>query len=161
MSSSENPLTGVTKIEKRDTNGFDVMDFLDSILEDRSSLKNDEESLGDLLAENTSGAISALPVSSDPWATERKSRASAYGINVEDYQGEDDDDIYKTDEIVYAILASANRTNGETTSSLQNSVPLLTPSAMLAANADESEDPNSTSSVGLFGRSFYSSLLEE
>jgi hypothetical protein len=137
------------------------MDFLDSILEDRSSLQNDEESLGNLLAENTSGAIAALPVSSDPWATERKSRAAAYGINVEDYAGEDDDDDYRTDEIVYAILASANRTNGESTSCLQNSVPLLTPSAMLAANVDETEDPHNSSSVGLFSRSFYSSLLEE
>jgi hypothetical protein len=161
MPSSEKRLTGATKTDRRDaqaSSGFDVMDFLDSILEDRNSLENEEERLDDLLAENTSGAIAALPVSSDPWATERKSRAAAYGINVEEYAGEDN---YRTDEVVYAILASASRTNGVSTSSLQTTVPLLTPSAMLAANVDEAEDPNGNSSVGLFNRSFYSSLLEE
>jgi hypothetical protein len=163
VSSSENPLTGVTKVERGDTSGFDVMDFLDSILEDRSSLEDDDESLGDLLAANSSGAILASSLSSDPWATERKSRASAYGISVEDYQGkdDDDDDVYKTDAIVYAMLASSSHVDGESATSLHNSVPLLTPSEMMATNADESEDPNITSSVGLFSRSFYSSFLEE
>jgi hypothetical protein len=99
-----------------------------------------------------------MPVSSDPWATERKSRASAYGIDVDDVAVADSEE-----DIVYAMLSSAvptNPTNGRnssSSSSLHNSVPLLTPSLLAADRIGDSEE-----STPLFKRgSFYSSLLQE
>lgn len=140
--------------------GFDVMDFLDNIFGDEEPLEKKDERLGDLLADKPSEPIGgALLVSSDPWATERRSRAAAYGIHVE---SEDDD---AKEDIVYAMLAplSASQTSGDNSNSgLQNSVPLLTPSAMLAANQVDSDDGEEPSSAPLFSRgSFYSSLLQE
>ena len=160
--SNQTPLMSADTQDSQISNGFDVMDFLDSILRDQEPLRKEEESLGDLLAEKATASIAAMPVSSDPWATERKSRAAAYGIHVED---EDDGADDTTDDIVYAMFASAvstNQTSGESSSSLHNSVPLLTPSAMLAANRVDSEDGEENSSAPLFNRgSFYSSLLKE
>jgi len=149
-----------TQESQFDNSGFDVMDFLGNIFGDEERLEKEEEKLGDLLSEKPSDPIGGMPIASDPWATERKSRAAAYGIHVE--HGADD----TSDDIVYAMLAaplSTNLTNGDSSSGgLQNSVPLLTPEAMLAANQADLEDGEERSSAPLFTRgSFYSSLIHE
>jgi hypothetical protein len=138
--------------------GFDVMDFLDNILGEQEPLPKEGPSLGDLLNKDAHDVGAAMPVSSDPWATERKSRASAYGIDVDDVAVADSEE-----DIVYAMLSSAvptNPTNGRnssSSSSLHNSVPLLTPSLLAADRIGDSEE-----STPLFKRgSFYSSLLQE
>ena len=156
LTSASPVLTSKMSLPSAEINsGFDVMDFLDNILGDQEPLPVEGESLGDLLTKETGSVGSAMPVSSDPWATERKSRASAYGIHVEDAVANAEEDI------VYAMMSSAvpsNQTNGENSSSLHNSVPLLTPS-LLAANQGGDGGEESTP---LFRRgSFYSSLLQE
>jgi len=70
--------------------GFDVMDFLDSILNDGNSVPQPPTSQPPLPPNDNqnpfvSGNPTPLPpLSSDPWATERQSRASAYGIAIDD-----------------------------------------------------------------------------
>ena len=61
--------------------GFDVMDFLDSILDDGGSGQEADQNQdpGMLLSET-----SDVPFLSNPWASERKSWAAAYGISFDD-----------------------------------------------------------------------------
>ena len=65
-----------------DESGFDVLDFLDGILNDTATRSSDEDAAQQLLP--------PLQVSENPWATPPedpgRSRAAAYGIAVEDEQ---------------------------------------------------------------------------
>ncbi len=93
-------------------NGFDVMDFLDSILDDGGPTEQGGEqtlSPSALLGGSAGGLLA-----SNPWATEHKSRASAYGIAFDDCDGGDE-------------------TN-------PGPIPLLTPAAILLAGQEEDGD---------------------
>jgi len=121
-------------------NGFNVMDFLDTILDEpqpdgEESPGSDDDKVGTSLP--FTGAFQ-----SDPWAAEKKSRASAYGIAVEESNDPTDEAA-----LVHALLAD-------------NSTPLLTPASILGATqtenagGDQEESRHRTSS-------FHQSLLEE
>ncbi len=109
---------------------FNVMDFLDNILNEGNTSETEES--GVILPEN-----SILPVSSNPWALGRQSRAAAYGINFEDgHQSEEESSAHNNHSV-----------------NADQPIPLLTPAAILSASRTEGDDA--------YDGSFYSSLLGE
>jgi hypothetical protein len=129
--------TSMAGFDVMDT-GFDVMDFLDGILND--TLPADEDGAnsdpGGLLveAQPVGQNSTVLPFSANPWAAldeGHQSRAAAYGISFEDEIGR-----------------TADQTN--------LNLPLLTPAAILAATslARDQDEPDTRGS-------FYATLLEE
>lgn len=104
-------------------NEFDVMDFLDSILDDGGS--QDQPS-----ALSPSGLLPGAadaPLMSNPWATEKKSsRAAAYGITVEESEGGDD--------------------------SHSGPFPLLTPAAILMSEYDETDGDEQDKAYTFYAR---------
>jgi hypothetical protein len=143
--------------------GFDVMDFLDGILNDSSTPADDDgvnTEPGSLLVAETQSAgqsSTVLPFSANnPWAPGNEghqSRAAAYGISFEE----------EMQRSAYQAAANLN-------------LPLLTPAALLSATSlSRDEDEPDLTSVAILSatsltrdegepdtrRSFYATLLEE
>jgi hypothetical protein len=125
-------------------NGFDVMDFLDSILNDGVSAEQETDQSQDpgMLLPGASDA----PLLSNPWASERKSRAAAYGISFDDV-----DDMSSEASPILNVRAATPTDEG---SSFGN-IPLLTPAAILLSGQEEEGDD----ADGV--HSFYASLMGE
>jgi len=124
--------------------GFNVMDFLDNILDETQHSPEDSSTvvasggLGEALSDHQSVesaesliATPVLSISSDPWANVPQSgedrissRAAAYGIAVE----AGDEGNYGGASIVQAFLASPDRRSDHASS---DAVPLLTPEAVM------------------------------
>jgi hypothetical protein len=118
--------------------GFDVMDFLDGILNDSPTGWDDDgvnTDHGSLLAAEAQPAgqsSTVLPFSANPWAFANEgnqSRAAAYGISFEE----------EMQRSAYQAAANLN-------------LPLLTPAALLSAASEDETDTRG---------SFYATLLEE
>jgi hypothetical protein len=127
-------------------NGFDVMDFLDSILNDGVSGEQEgdqNQDQGIMLPE-----ASDVPLLSNPWASERKSRAAAYGISFDDA----DDESSESSPIFNVRAATYLPTEEGPT---LGSIPLLTPAAILLSGQEEKGDEEHRV------HSFYTSLMEE
>ena len=136
--------------------GFNVMDFLDSILHDPNSCEDDEigaNSPRELLVENSvmmveplirGTVITALPLSVNPWAASGvSSRVAVYAV----------DDSPIDNGIVQAIFA-ASPTHENAEDPLEAlAVTLLTPSAFFTDNEHVDEEYNSGS--------FFANLLAE
>ena len=136
--------------------GFNVIDFLDSILHDPNSYEDAEfgaNSPRELLVENSvmmdesvvrGTVITALPLSVNPWAASgANSRVAVYAA----------DDSPVENGIVHAILA-ASPTHENTDDPLEAlAVTLLTPSAFFSDNEHNDEEYNSGS--------FFANLLGE
>jgi hypothetical protein len=145
------PITPLLDKRTMDTDGFDVMDFLDSILDDGNRDEEPEATAtggpggpggpGVLLP-----ASSTVPVLSNPWASETKSRASAYGISFDDNE---DVSSESTPDVVVRVDFAAD----DTSRGLAN-IPLLTPAAILSAGQDGAFSDDKQSS-------FYASLMGE
>jgi len=120
--------------QKFEMTGFDIMDFLDGILNEGSgSADIDGGDTGGLLAE-TQLPEQILPFSANPWAVEAEgyqSRAAAYGIAFEEESGRAAEQTEKID------------------------LPLLTPAAILTASKVDEEEETSGSG------SLYATLLVE
>ncbi|KAG7360129.1 hypothetical protein IV203_035228 [Nitzschia inconspicua] len=136
-------------LNEESQNGFDVMDFLDSILNEGGPLEDSEEpSVPNALL----GSIgNSTPVLANPWASENRSRASAYGIAF----NEDDDSISNDSTSSQKIEGISEEY--DSAARLGSSIPLLTPAAILNATGDSKEDDNGTS-VAI---SFFSDLVDE
>jgi hypothetical protein len=121
-------------------NGFDVMDFLDSILNDGSAGDTEQDQAagpGSLLA-NVSPNV---PLVANPWASDggRSSRAAAYGIAFDYGEGDASP--------IFGVRASTPTDDGF------GNIPLLTPAAILSAGKVDDEDDR--------GSSFYASLMAD
>lgn len=138
--------------------GFNVMDFLDSILNDPKSREEGEQGANgpaELLVETTGTIsepvvggtiISALPLSANPWAPSgMSSRAAAYGIAVDDPPVESG--------IVHAILAASPNRENSVYPLEASAVTLLTPAVFFPHNDNDDDDYNSGS--------FFAHLLGE
>ena len=134
--------------------GFDVMDFLDGILQDGSSTEPEpmleREPSPPGLAVGTQGN-SSTPVSANPWA--RESRAAAYGISFDDEERStktptaDLEDILLQGSPMEKVLPTV----------LGGNLPLLTPAAILSAEGNEIADVEEDDKA----MSFYAGLIDE
>ena len=139
--------------------GFDVMDFLDGILQDGTSTESEPTLETEPSAQGTSGRIavatagnvSSTPVSANPWA--RESRAAAYGISFDDEEGNST----KDSTTGFDDSLKASPMEKVIPGGLGGNIPLLTPAAILNAegniNADVEEDDKAMS--------FYAGLIDE
>ncbi|CAB9521372.1 expressed unknown protein [Seminavis robusta] len=147
----DRPLESPFQPPRNSADGFDVMDFLDSILNEGNSAPPPEASpqrpSDPFLAGNRSpvpALASTTPVqppltstplqplfSSDPWATERQPRALAYGITIDDNGGAAKD-----------LTSASLHSLGESQDS--NPIPLLDTAAILSVPVvdDASENTN-------------------
>jgi hypothetical protein len=121
-------------INEGNQNGFDVMEFLDSILNEGGTFDDSEEQ--NMKEFMIGSASDTTPFRANPWASENKSRAAAYGISFDD----DDDSISNGS-------SSTQRFEGHPVdriaiTEVDDSIPLLTPAAIL--NSTE-EDGNGAS----------------
>lgn len=129
--------------------GFDVMDFLDSILNEGAPMVQPEEPDVNARTDAAVGLTgSAAPVLDNPWATEGRSRAAAYGISFD----EDDDNSSNASPIFGVLLEGNSVEDGPP--GLGN-IPLLTPAAIFNAEQDEDVDE------GDIVVSFYAGLVDE
>ena len=133
--------------------GFNVMDFLDSILDDPNRELEEDSNPAELTID-TSGIInesniSALPISANPWASSGvSSRAAAYGIAV--------DAPPTGSEIVQAFFAaSPNRENSDDDPLEAMAVTLLTPASFFTSVGGDNDDDDYNSG------SFFANLLGE
>ena len=125
--------------------GFDVMDFLDGILQDGSTTQDEpvkelepallEPALPGTPSRAVGGAPgnAIAPVLSNPWASESKSRASAYGISFDD---NDENNVNVSSQSRLNGLLEGTSMNEGLSGGLGGNNPLLTPAAIL--NAEES-----------------------
>mmetsp|Transcript_18058 Transcript_18058/g.27350 ORF Transcript_18058/g.27350 Transcript_18058/m.27350 type:complete len:2567 (+) Transcript_18058:258-7958(+) len=121
--------------------GFDVMGFLDNLL-DESELNIDSEEIEKpALKEKNETSWS---ISSDPWAQSGRSRAAAYGINVETEDNTEDDN-----SIVQAMIAPSSHAVD----------PLLTEAALVNEDSQAIETDNNSQEYD--DEDFYSKLLGE
>jgi hypothetical protein len=139
--------------------GFDVMDFLDGILQDGSPTEAEptleiEPSAPDTpssIVVGTAGNASSTPVAANPWAME--SRAAAYGISFDDEDRKNaKDSTTELEEILKGSSMEKVLPGG-----LGDNIPLLTTAAILNAEgnnkiAEEDDDK---------AISFYAGLLDE
>lgn len=139
--------------------GFDVMDFLDGILQDGSpteakptlDIKPSVPATPGRIVVGTAGNASSTPVSANPWA--RESRAAAYGISFDDEEGG------KTKPSTTGLgdILKGSSMEKVIPGGLGGNIPLLTPAAILNAegniNIAVEEDDK--------GISFYAGLLDE
>jgi hypothetical protein len=103
---------------------FDVMDFLDSILDDVGS--SDEHRVT-TVSPSIIAAPAEVPLTSNPWASaKRSSRAAAYGINVDESEGGDE--------------------------SSSGPFPLLTPAAILMAGHREEDGDEDDRAFSFYAR---------
>jgi hypothetical protein len=138
--------------------GFDVMGFLDNIL---------DESEREVATPIDAAIASAPPLTADPWAPGRKSRAAAYGIFVQDSNtelgggGVQDSDGHG---IVQAILAASPHSP---LSDAPQTVRLLTPAALASGKSvfddddDDEDDDDEDSRSDYNSGDFYAKLLGE
>lgn len=133
--------------------GFDVMDFLDGILQDGSTTEDEQinelqssvsSTPSRIISGNTTGTATT-PVLANPWASEGKSRASAYGISFDDNDGG-----------LNGLLKGASLSEG-LSGELGENIPLLTPAAILSAEKSNSIVVDSDDKAV----SFYDGLLDE
>ena len=139
--------------------GFNVMDFLDNILDEtQHSAEVQERDDSDHQSETSGEALSPTPVlaiTTDPWAlpntdVNQSSRAAAYGIAVE----EDDGIGGASSSIVQAFLASPDRRSDGL-----DAVPLWTPEAVMqVGSAFGQEDESDEDDVYHSGSSFFSNI---
>jgi hypothetical protein len=127
-------------------NGFDVMDFLDSILNDGSAGDTDQDQAGPgSLLEDVSLNV---PLVANPWAFDGgSSRAAAYGIAFDYEHSEGEDPSHGDASPIFGVRASTPTGDGF------GNIPLLTPAAILSAGQDDDEDDR--------GSSFYASLMAD
>jgi hypothetical protein len=136
-------------------NGFDVMDFLDGILQDGSPTEAEIEPSAQVtpgqIVVGTAGTSSSTPVSANPWA--RESRAAAYGISFDDEEGDD----AKVSETRLDEILKGSSMEKAIPGGLGGNIPLLTPAAILNVEGSNSiaveEDDKAIS--------FYAGLLDE
>ncbi|KAL3921670.1 MAG: hypothetical protein SGILL_002627 [Bacillariaceae sp.] len=132
-------------LNEESQNGFDVMDFLDSILNEGGPL---EEQAPEVLPDNGNeligGTTNPAPVLSNPWASDGKSRASAYGISF------DEDDASSSDGTETGSDDQANQEHNV-------NIPFLTPAAIL--NAEPEKDGEEED--GAVSMSFYTGLVDD
>lgn len=118
-------------------NGFDVMDFLDSILDDGGGGEHEGEQ--GLATPGSFPGSSDAPVSLNPWASsEKKSRATAYGIAFDD-----------SEEV------PGFNSHGSGGDASLGPIPLLTPAAILMDFQDDGDDEDDRAF------SFYARLTDE
>jgi hypothetical protein len=124
-------------------NGFDVMDFLDSILNDGGpgDQGGDQGENPGLLVPETHDEAPGMPLLSNPWATEGKSRAAAYGISFDDA----DDLSSEGSPILNARAATPSMDDGAAVAN----IPLLTPAALWLAGQDD-EGGDAANAYSLF-----------
>jgi len=126
--------------------GFDVVDFLNGILQDGSPAE-EEPALerksstpvtpASIMTGTVGNATTTTPVSDNPWARESQaSRAAAYGISFDDEEGNN-------------AKSPATGLKKTIAGGLEGSIPLLTPTTILNAGEDEKVI------------SFYEGLLDE
>jgi len=137
--------------------GFDVMDFLDGILQDGSTTSQDEpvneltpaapRTPSRILGGTTGNATT--PVLANPWASEGKSRASAYGISFDE---EENNDNSSSQSGLNGLLEGTSM-NEDLSGGLGSNIPLLTPAAILNAEENNNSDDKTIS--------FYAGLLDE
>jgi len=153
--------------------GFDVMDFLDGILQDGSNSEDDVPAaeIIELSAPGTPSRIivggtggnattttTATPVSANPWA--RESRAAAYGISFDDDDDEDGNiGNASTTMGLDGLLKGSSMDKGIPVGHLGGNIPLLTPAAIL--NAEENNNIAAVVEEDDKAISFYAGLLEE
>jgi hypothetical protein len=113
-------------------NGFDVMDFLDGILDD--GVANEQEGEQSSTPSSLLAGASDVPLTSNPWATEKKSRAAAYGINFDD-----------SDSGLNAPLTTGDESG-------LASFPLLTPAAILMAGQGDDGDDDDDRALSFYAR---------
>jgi hypothetical protein len=143
--------------------GFDVMDFLDGILQDGSTTQDEPVKELEPAAPGTPSRIvggttgnAITPVLANPWASEGKSRASAYGISFDD---EDENNVNvnaSSQSRLNGILKGTSMNEG-LPGGLGGNIPLLTPAAIL--NAEENN--NIVVDGDEKAISFYAGLLNE
>jgi hypothetical protein len=108
--------------------GFDIMDFLDGILNDAGAQDQEPTQSTDpsiRLPENP-------PILPNPWATEGRSRAAAYGIAFEN-AGWEVNDQEEADSPILNVRGDAVSVEEQTT----GNIPLLTPAAILFSGQDD------------------------
>jgi len=130
--------------------GFDVMGFLGNLLDESELPVDSEESEQPVLRDNSETAWS---ISSDPWAQSGRSRAAAYGINVEETVDQAEDGI----SIVQAIVAPTSHQRNEQSSATV--VPLLTEAALVSEHSDAIDTESKSQEYD--DEDFYSKLLGE
>ena len=142
--------------------GFDVMDFLDGILQDGSSADPEPVLEAEAPAQGPPGlgvapaGNSSTPVSANPWA--RESRAAAYGISFDDDDENGNTKAPSTE--LEDILLQGSPMEKVPPPGLGGNLPLLTPAAILSAegnnnkNVDVDKDDRAMSS-------FYAGLIDE
>jgi hypothetical protein len=108
--------------------GFDVMDFLDSILNESTQEQAAQtHDTGAVLLPGTS------PILSNPWASEGQSRAAAYGISFERSEG--DVSVDAESPILNARAAVPVEQQG-----IVGNIPLLTPAAILFSDQEQQRE---------------------
>eukprot|EP00980_Cylindrotheca_fusiformis_P008304 scaffold1736_cov127-Cylindrotheca_fusiformis.AAC.118 len=123
-------------------NGFDVMDFLDSILNESTPELNVQslETNGPLLPGSS-------PILSNPWASEGQSRAAAYGIS---FEKPESDDLSDAEPMVHHAGIAAPVEDR----SMVGNIPLLTPAAILYSDQEQQRDNASTDDEEGFAQSW-------
>jgi hypothetical protein len=133
-------------LNQESQNGFDVMDFLDSILNEGGPLEPDEPMGPSNSGDDLIGAArNPAPVLSNPWASEGKSRASAYGISFDD-----EDDASSSDGTDTPSEDLATQGHG-------GNIPFLTPAAILNAEADTNAEEENVH----VAMAFYAELMDD
>ena len=126
---------------------------LDGILQDGSTTEDEQinelqssvsSTPSRIISGNTTGTATT-PVLANPWASEGKSRASAYGISFDDNDGG-----------LNGLLKGASLSEG-LSGELGENIPLLTPAAILSAEKSNSIVVDSDDKAV----SFYDGLLDE
>lgn len=114
--------SGTTKLLLDSGGGFDVMGFLDNLLEEsgRDENEDDNESLA-------SSHVKDPLLLGSMWSSGRQSRAAAYGISVEGNSGESRGE---EQAIVQAILTGSPHSYSSPAHASTVVVPLLTPAAL-------------------------------
>ena len=130
------------------TAGFDVMDFLDSILNEGNNAPEAPSPQPPQSPFLQASATAVPPLSSNPWATERKSRASAYGIVIDESGGGT------------AIGRDAGMPRNESGDDAGISMPILSTTAILYGDrVDQESNDGEEDDDDDNGDSFYASLL--
>jgi len=138
--------------------GFDVMDFLDGILQDGSSGESEPTLETEPAAHGTPGRIgvggttSSTPVSANPWA--RESRAAAYGISFDD---DEEGSSTKASPPGLEDILKASPMEKVLPGGLGGNIPLLTPAAILNVEGNNTADVEEDDKV----MSFYAGLIDE
>ena len=142
----KNAPPGTSKQSQGSDGGFDVMSFLDNLLDE--SGRDESESAA-------SNAAAAPPLLADPWALGRQSRAAAYGISVEEKAGDPN-----RQGIVQAILAASPEQRSDASTLVE---PLVAPAALASNGVSvfDDDDDNASPPQDYNSGDFYARLLGE